>query len=355
MDEKEKDMNEKVTEGGQEDSNTQNAESDCEKASDKKTDGVKKYKAKETIEKIAENYNDIERSLVRQLQLSTPAQHLTTGTYRETVWKSLFDMLIPKKYCITQSVFIIDSYGKISREVDLAVYDETYTPYIFNYGKIKFIPIEAVSVVIQCKSQISRKTTYDELKEWVESIDCLKTSLDAVARMATRITDNNTKSVDSHGKGSATQTSTRPVKILCATSISKPLSEKLEKDFDFQLYINKEKDSLIKVLSHANANFIEWNDRLNHYEHKDYSEKELLLRSGSKRDIGENESLGNRNLTQLGVTDKEDKENVIMSLTFQINQLLMLINNPMLFPHRAYAEMFTRNLKSGDKEEEGQA
>lgn len=65
-------------------------------------------------------------------------------------------MVIPKKYCIEQGVFIIDSYGKISNEVDLAVFDEMYTPYIFNYEEIKFIPIEAVAAVIQCKSQINQ-------------------------------------------------------------------------------------------------------------------------------------------------------------------------------------------------------
>ena len=75
---------------------------------------------------------------------------------RDRVWKSLFEMIIPKKYCIEQSVFIIDSYGNISREVDLAVYDEMYTPYIFNYGEIKFIPIEAVAVVVQCKKMCIR-------------------------------------------------------------------------------------------------------------------------------------------------------------------------------------------------------
>lgn len=351
MDEKEKDTDGKVTEGGQEDNNAQNAESDSEKASDKKTDGVKKDKAKETIEKIAENYNDIERSLVAQLGLATPVHPLTTGTYRETVWKSLFDMLIPKKYCITQSVFIIDSYGEISREVDLAVYDETYTPYIFNYGKIKFIPIEAVSVVIQCKSQISGGTTYDELKEWVESIDCLKTSLDAVTRMANKIADNNELDAN-FGGGGGTQTSTRPVKILCATGISEPLVEKLKENFDFQLYIKEIKDTkgkksekrLKKVLNNEHSSFMRWNDGLNHYGHDRYPVKERPLRTLNKKEIGETKGLSERNLNQLSVSNKKGEENVIMSLTFQLNQLLMLINNPMLFPHRAYAERFSKIL-----------
>ena len=59
------------------------------------------------IEKIAKNYNQLEQSLVNQLRLEVPNHQLTVGTYRERVWKSLFEMIIPKKYCIEQSVFII--------------------------------------------------------------------------------------------------------------------------------------------------------------------------------------------------------------------------------------------------------
>lgn len=37
--------------------------------------------------------------------------------------------------------------------------------------------------------------------------------------------------------------------------------------------------------------------------------------------------------------------NYLLSLNLQLNQLLMLINNPMLFPHFAYAKIFRERLK----------
>ncbi len=80
------------------------------------------------------------------------------GSAREDIWGQLFDMIIPKKFVIEHSVFlIIDSEGNVSHEVDLAILDETYTPYIFRYGRLKFIPIEAVAVVVECKSKSMRK------------------------------------------------------------------------------------------------------------------------------------------------------------------------------------------------------
>ncbi|MFT8348561.1 DUF6602 domain-containing protein [Clostridium saccharoperbutylacetonicum] len=72
----------------------------------------------------------------------------TIGTQREVICKQLFEMIVPKKFVIEQSVFIIDSKGNVFHEVDLAIIDETYTPYIFRYGEIRFALIEAVSVVV---------------------------------------------------------------------------------------------------------------------------------------------------------------------------------------------------------------
>lgn len=329
-------------------------------------------KMEDTIRKIASNYQDLEKSLVNQLQLETPNHQYTTGSYRETVWKELFERVIPKKYCIEQGVFIIDSYGKISREVDLAVFDEMYTPYIFNYGKIKFIPIEAVSVVIQCKSQIrgkaeqgierqnvdkkKRKSMYENLKDWVSSIDRLKTSLDSVLRTITELIDNGDDTHSLHGgMDNLAQTSTRPVKILCATAICDPVKKELEKDFDILLYIKNKR--LVKVIKDDEINFIKWYEVLNHFGHDRYSTDEKSYREKRKKKeetIRSQKTLEKRKLTDLQVTNSKDEENIIMSLTFQLNQLLMLINNPMQFPHRAYAKRFTSIIGGGKPETEEQ-
>lgn len=302
------------------------------------------------IKKIAENCNQIEQSLVKQLRLEVPNHYLTVGTYRERVWKSLFEMIIPKKYCIEQSVFIIDSYGNISREVDLAVYDEMYTPYIFNYGEIKFIPIEAVTVVVQCKSGINDTATAENVKEWVGCIEALMTSMDSVTRTFSDLVVNYDQSLQSKN---LTQTSTRPIKILCATEMGRSMRTKLLKEFDILLFVEdigtgkdgEKKSKLVKQIPGEEQNFIQWNDDLNHFMHKDREKKEREYMEGRKKEaLSSTVSLQSRNLTQLRVTNNQEEENTILSLTFQLNQLLMFLNNPMLFPHRAYARMFTKNL-----------
>ena len=126
------------------------------------------------IDNIIKNYKNMEKEIVNQLNYI--ASHGTiSGSNREYIWKELFERIIPQKFNIERGVFIIDSFGKISKEVDLAIYDEQYTPYIFRYGTLKFIPIESVAAVIECKST---GATEGGLLDWLESINGLNTGTD---------------------------------------------------------------------------------------------------------------------------------------------------------------------------------
>ena len=89
------------------------------------------------IRDIKENYLKMERELATQLNYDVTNHQLTAGSHREEVWTDFFRRIVPKKFNITRSVFIIDSNQNVSNEVDIAIYDEQYTPYIFNYGLIQ--------------------------------------------------------------------------------------------------------------------------------------------------------------------------------------------------------------------------
>lgn len=296
----------------------------------------------EVLLTIAKNYKDIETSIVNQLLLEVPNHYPTGGSYRETVWESLFKMVVPRKYCIEQGVFIIDAFGHKSMEVDLAVFDELYTPYIFNYGKIKFIPIEAVAAVVQCKSEFMNKNAIDD---WEKSISSLITSMDSVARMANAMVDN--LEYPQKKKDNLTQTATRPVKILC-TLAGKSALNGYKDSFDIILSVDKEKKKLYKSIPGEAQRLEKWNDSLNHaigkienLQDKEYRESRKMSLTTRRKNL----------LQELKVpqTVKNDEENVILSLIFQLNQLLMVINNPMLFPHHAYARRFSDVLKKSEQ------
>lgn len=277
------------------------------------------------FEAIIKNYCEAEKSLVAQLNFQLPNHPPTIGGFREEIWKQLFEQIIPKKYVVEQSVFLMDSAGNISDEVDLAIFDEMYTPYIFRNGRIKFIPIEAVAAVVQCKSTNvntkDKKTNEYSIKSWCKSIDDLKTSKDSIIRMAPDIITEAAK----------TQKGTRPIKIFCA--LKKPL-EALMDEFDFYILADKDKcpDKIDIIIPHEK----DWDLGKWHYELNMRIPAEEV--SKLKEETFKEKRL-NRMLTDYKV-ESDGKPVTLLTLNFQLNQLLMLINNPMLFPHLAYAKMF---------------
>jgi hypothetical protein len=318
---------------------------------------------------IRENYRKLEREIVTQLNYEVGIHQLTTGTNREYIWEDFFRRIIPKKFNIERSVFIIDSNNNCSNEVDIAIYDEQYTPYIFNYGVIKFIPIEAVAAVVQCKS---RNLDKGVLTKWVKSIKRLKTSNDSVARLTNFI---HVGAEDDKSK--LTQTATTPIQILCYISDEKSNDAKndLKGVFDivieaYQKYTddkgNKEDKNNKEDNKENTNNTDDKNNGLNIAFNKDSTFNknpnlyEVLCRynrvgettesndsrftdNKSKDTKSTKEKLEEIKVEDFKVKDKKG-ECTLLSFIFQFNQFLMLINNPIFFPHRAYVKMF--NIKN---------
>lgn len=271
---------------------------------------------------IKNNYFCMEESIVDQLRMTQELHGATIGSVREDIWEQLFEMIIPKKFVIEHSAFIIDSDANYSGEVDLVIMDSTYTPYIFRNGRLKFIPIEAVAAVVECKS-----SDYEGIEGWAERIKQLRTSQNSIARLANDI---------STGPAPA-QNSTRPIRILCAVPGGKKVPPKDRAMFDCVLEANVESK---KIEISWNPEIESLSDCFLELNFHGMREKGIRFAEKIKEEI---------KLDQYGVYDKEDNQLSLLSFNFQLNQLLMLINNPMLFPHRAYVNMFREEGKDDEK------
>lgn len=302
----------------------------------------KEEKQKNILNNIKFNYKKLEQSIVNQLYFKVDNHPLTTGHNREKIWMKLFKQIIPKKFAIRQGVFLIDSNCKVSKEVDIAIFDEQFTPYVFNYEDICFIPIEAVAVVIQCKS---KSVNIDDINEWLSDINVLKGELGGVARMAGFIASSSTPT--------STQKITRPLSILCHLK-GENLSE--SEDYDLDIAASETKLS------------IKWNDSLknlsdifkklnglNDEEFDKIFEKKVKYCEKCNDEVKHSTESKSPNVSEkpeelrkldwdISLKELEVKDNPILSLIFQLNQVLMLINNPMLFPHKAYVEMFDKKI-----------
>ncbi len=270
------------------------------------------------IRNIKDNYRQVEKFIVEQLYMKNDLHGTTIGTEREDIWEQLFEMVLPKKFVMEHSVFIIDSNGNVSNEVDLAIMDETYTPYIFRYGRLKFIPIEAVAAVVECKS---KNVEEKKIKIWQKRIEELRTRGKSIARMANQIVDSTV----------ATQKSTRPIRILC---VLENVKDNIKNLFDFVLIAkrgneDKKERARIEIICNDSRELYEW--------YKDLNFNKVNYDREGKTD---EDKLGKISLKDYEVLDENEENISLLTFNFQLNQLLMLINNPILFPHRAYVKMF---------------
>lgn len=89
---------------------------------------------------------------------------------------------------------------------------------------------------------------------------------------------------------------------------------------------------------------IEWDDKKKNL----FDWYTSLNHAGGLSNCGENSGIkGEEEVKKYGLDNylvhHKNSELTLLTFNFQLNQLLMLINNPMLFPHAAYAEMFDKN------------
>ncbi|MCS7459011.1 hypothetical protein N0M98_02550 [Paenibacillus doosanensis] len=274
-----------------------------------------------TIDEIIGNYVELEKSTVSQLLFKFKKHGSTIGGFREDIWRELFVHMVPKKFVVEQSVFIMDSKGHVSPEVDLVILDEIYTPYIFRKGRLKFIPIEAVAVAVECKSL---SASYDSLKTWADTIKGLQASRESVARMHSYIATG-----DMGGKPQ-TQTATRPILIYCCLGNEHNKNIGL---FDFALQADSEHNK-INIHRKQGINTLgEWYRALNHND-AEVPGNLIYDASNIKGSIDSYKVTSSINGKKTEVS--------LLSFNFQLNQLLMLVNNPMLFPHMAYVDMFNK-------------
>jgi len=283
-----------------------------------------------TIEEIKKNYLQMEKALVSELFMTVNGHHPTAGAFREKVWKSFFESIIPKKFTIQQGAFLIDSKGHVSRETDLVIFDEQYTPYVFKNRNIQFIPIEAVVAVIQCKST---KLESRKLIEWEKSIEDLKPDGGGYAASAdprNPIILNGERTI-------------RPLKLICGlfdctkNGVKTFLNKKSKSDLIITAY-SKDKGIKIYNKQHQTIGFV----------FKRITGREL---SECKPELQKILDISTEHFA-IRTKQQRGKEINLLTLVFQLNQYLMLINNPMFFPHRAYIKMFNEseyNITDGEK------
>lgn len=85
----------------------------------------------------------------------TVVAHPTSkGDGSEKCWRKMLATYLPNRYCV-KPAHIVDYEGNLSEHIDVVIFDQQYTPFLFHQGGVYFIPAEAVYAVFEVKQEIN--------------------------------------------------------------------------------------------------------------------------------------------------------------------------------------------------------
>ncbi|QVE20383.1 hypothetical protein KGI96_08545 [Phocoenobacter atlanticus subsp. cyclopteri] len=105
------------------------------------------------------------------------------GDALENAWIEWLRNYLPNRYSIDKAI-VIDSLGLTSHQIDIVIYDNWFTPFIFNQNGFKYIPAEGVYAVFEVKPDIEGNIDY--AGEKIESVRQLTRTTTAMINSGNR-------------------------------------------------------------------------------------------------------------------------------------------------------------------------
>jgi hypothetical protein len=101
---------------------------------------------------IADLFAGLQNQMVAQLNTNREfiLHSGTKGDSLENVWIEWLRKYLPNKYCVDKAI-VVDSEGNLSQQLDLVIYDQIHTPFVFTQNGVNYIPAEGVYAVFEVK------------------------------------------------------------------------------------------------------------------------------------------------------------------------------------------------------------
>lgn len=128
---------------------------------------------------LAEVFQRVQSEMLAQLAVGRLFEHgSAAGAATEQHWIELFNRYLPHRYR-SAPAFVIDSNGCRSRQIDIAIFDNLYSPPLFPHTSGIHIPAESVYAVFEVKPTFSRQWIRDAAEK-AESVRSLRRTSVAV-------------------------------------------------------------------------------------------------------------------------------------------------------------------------------
>lgn len=78
------------------------------------------------------------------------------GDISEEEWRNFFKKYLPTRYSVAKAT-VVDSTGETSDQIDLVIYDNYYSPLVFEESGVTYIPAESVFAVFEIKQNLNEE------------------------------------------------------------------------------------------------------------------------------------------------------------------------------------------------------
>lgn len=128
----------------------------------------------------------VQYEMLAQLSVGALFEHASAaGDATERHWIDLFNRYLPQRYRTTPA-FVVDSDGRRSRQIDIAIFDNLYSPLLFPHGSGLHIPAESVYAIFEVKPTFSRQWLRDAAEKAASVRRLRRTSVPIIAGGAAR-------------------------------------------------------------------------------------------------------------------------------------------------------------------------
>ena len=80
----------------------------------------------------------------------------TLGEGCENIWRQLLRKYLPARYQV-EDAFVIDSCGHTSDQIDIVIFDATFTSPLYGHSNKKYLPRESVYAIFEAKPTVNKK------------------------------------------------------------------------------------------------------------------------------------------------------------------------------------------------------
>lgn len=126
------------------------------------TNSAKKHSKKDGLDFLLKAFTHEQRALEAKIDAAhaTITHNGVMGDVIESQWIHEFlKHYLPDRYAVSSGI-VIDSEGATSDQIDIAIYDNQYTPALLSQGDHRFIPAESVYAVLEVKPKMEGNIQY---------------------------------------------------------------------------------------------------------------------------------------------------------------------------------------------------